>query len=126
LRKKKCPLFPLIRKGFTLVGDNSYVKTEYMSFPFKGGKTEIEDSYNFYQSQLRISIEQSFGVLVHRWAILCGPPVVSIAKVSNLVSCLCKLHNFCINERLAQCQSHEIVSPITEVDARHIHQMVVP
>ena len=45
-------IMPKIKKGFTLIGDNAYVKTEYMAVPIKACKTEVEDSYNFCQLQL--------------------------------------------------------------------------
>ena len=93
-------LIPKIKRGFTLIGDNAYVKAEYMAVPVKACKTEVEDGYNFYQSQLRITIERAFGVLVHRWSILRGPLNVPLFKVVPIVHSLCKLHNFCINERL--------------------------
>ena len=93
-------IMPKIKKGFTLIGDNAYVKTEYMAVPIKACKTEVEDSYNFYQSQLRITIERAFGVLVHRWSILRGPMNVPLFKVVPVVHALCKLHNYCIDERL--------------------------
>ena len=48
-----------------LVGDNVYIKTKHMAVPIKGAKTEVEGSYNFYQSQLRITIEHALSVLVH-------------------------------------------------------------
>ena len=41
-----------------------------MSVPLKGIVSEYDDAYNFYVSQLRITIERAFGVLVHMWAIL--------------------------------------------------------
>jgi hypothetical protein len=91
---------PKIKKGFTLIGDNAYVKLEYMAVPIKACKTEVEDAYNFYQSQLRITIECAFGVLVHRCSIFRGPLNVPLFKVVPIVHSLCKLHNFCINERL--------------------------
>ena len=91
-------LNPKIKKGLTLVGDNAYVKTEYVAVPIKGAKTEVEDAYNFYQSQLRITIERAFGVLVHRWSILRGPLTIPLFKVVPVVQCLCKLHNYYINE----------------------------
>jgi hypothetical protein len=67
IEKSKNTIASVIRKGFTLVGDNAYVKSSSVSMSFKGGVTELEDSYNFYQSQLlRITIERVFGLLVHR------------------------------------------------------------
>ncbi len=62
-------------EGGTLVGDCAYMKKSYMATPLKGFFGGHEDAYNFYLSQLRITIEQAFGVLVHRWAILCAPIV---------------------------------------------------
>ncbi len=59
----------LIERG-TLVEDCAYMKKLYMATPLKGFLGGHEDAYNFYLSQLRIMIEQAFGVLVHRWAIL--------------------------------------------------------
>ena len=39
----------------------------YMSVPIKGEVSKYQDSYNFYVSQLRITIEHCFGVLVYMW-----------------------------------------------------------
>jgi hypothetical protein len=48
IEKSKNTITSVFRKGFTLVGDNAYVKSSSMYMPFKGGITELEDSYNFY------------------------------------------------------------------------------
>ena len=89
----------LLLQSKTLVGDNAYVKCKFMSVPFQGRVNGYEDAYNFYLSQLRITIECAFGVLVHRWAILRGPLNMPIKKVGPLLMCLCCLHNFCINKK---------------------------
>jgi hypothetical protein len=117
----------IIYKGLTLVGDNAYVKSMCMSVPFKGNITRLQDNYNFYQSQLRITIERAFGVLVHRWAILRGPLVVPLSKVPPLVSALCSLHNFCINERLNSSNEEvaEYLGPMMERDADNVNEMVM-
>ena len=85
--------------GLALFGDNAYVSNAYMVTPFKAVSHGPKDAFNFYQSQVRISIECAFGILVHRWGILRKPiPVnVSVAKTCALVVALCKLHNYCIN-----------------------------
>ena len=114
---------PKLKKGLTLVGDNAYVKTKYMAVPIKGCKTEIEDSYNFYQSQLRITIERAFGVLVHRWSILRGPMNVPLFKVVPVVHSLCKLHNYCINERLRMKENSTLGGTTTD-DANHLNRLV--
>jgi hypothetical protein len=68
-------------EGGTLVGDCAYVKKLFMATPLKGMQGGHEDACNFYLSQLRITIEQAFGVLVHRWAILCAPLLCPMSKV---------------------------------------------
>ena len=83
----------IILPGYTLIGDNAYVKKPYMSVPLKGYQTGYNDAYNFYHSQLRINIERAFGAYVHRWAILRSPLVIPTQKVAPLILCLCRLHN---------------------------------
>jgi hypothetical protein len=104
------PLFcSLETKGFMkpslcIFGDNAYVNTPYMATPYKSVKEGSKDAYNFFHSNCRITIECAFGMLVRRWGILCKPmsTMLPIAKVTALVRCLCRLHNYCINERLAR------------------------
>ena len=113
----------VIKKGYTIVGDNAYVKSTYMAIPFKGTRTHAQDAYNFYQSQLRINIERAFGMLVHRWGILRGPLVFPLAKVAPFVNCLCILHNYCIDQSVA-LHGHEIISRMMEKDAWYISDIV--
>ena len=54
-----------ILHGMTILGDSAYIKSPFMSVPFKNFVTADKDAYNFYQSQLRITVEQTFGILVH-------------------------------------------------------------
>ena len=89
----------LLLPGKCMVGDNAYVKKGYMAVPLKGLVERYDDAYNFYVSQLRITIERAFGVLVHRWAILRRPLHCPLAKVAPLVMTLCRLHNYCIDMR---------------------------
>ena len=85
--------------GMTIMGDSAYVRSPFMSVPFKNNVTAEKDAYNFYQSQLRITVEQTFGILVHRWAILRGPLCVPLIAAPSLVMALCRLHNFCIDAK---------------------------
>jgi hypothetical protein len=91
-----------MKPGLCIFGDNAYVKTSYMATPYKGVKEGSKDAYNFFHSNCRITIECAFGMLVHRWGILCKPmsTMLPIAKVTALVRTLCILHNFCIDERI--------------------------
>jgi len=97
----------LERKGFlapglALFGDNAYVNCQYMVTPYKAAKSGSKDNYNFYQSQVRISIECCFGMLSCRWGLLrkAFPAGFGMPKTTALVLTLCRLHNFCITERL--------------------------
>jgi hypothetical protein len=116
----------VIKAGYCIVGDNVYVKSSTMSVPYKGGITEAEDSYNFYQSQLQITIERTFRVLVHCWAILRGPLLIPIRKVGPLINCLCCLHNYCINRNIAMEEGYNenIAGLLLEKDAKHLDGVV--
>jgi hypothetical protein len=71
-----------------------------MIVPFKGAKNGAKDAFNYFHSSLRINIECAFGMLVHRFGMLRKPiPMnISVSKTTSLLMCLCKIHNFCINE----------------------------
>jgi len=71
-----------------------------MVTPFKNVSLGSKDAYNFYQSQVRIRVECSFGMLVHRWAILRKPMPCNytLGRITSLTHALCKLHNYCIDE----------------------------
>ena len=101
----------MILRGYTLVGDNAYVKKPYMTVPLKGKQSGYNDAFNFYQSQLRITIERAFGVFVHRWAKLRGPLAIPPSKVAPFITCLCRLHNFCIDENQTKLNEIEEKMP---------------
>ena len=85
-----------------------------MATPLKGIRSGYEDRYNFYLSQLRITIERAFGVLVHRWAILRAPLTIPIMKVAPLLESLVRLHNFCINK------NEYLVTSLHDRNSRHL------
>ena len=70
-----------------------------MCVPFPNTSSGPKDAYNYYQSQVRINIKCAFGILMNHWRILTSPLNVNIPinRVNALVSCLCKIHNFCID-----------------------------
>jgi hypothetical protein len=83
-----------------LFGDNAYVNTSYMATPYLGSN-QTQDTYNFFHSQLRIRVECAFGMFTERWSLLrrIMPRKITVKKTVALVTCLAKLHNFCIDER---------------------------
>ena len=85
--------------AYCLYGDNAYVNKSYMAVPFQATSNGPKDSSNFYHSQVRINIECAFSILTNRWHLLKTllSAKISISQINALISCLCKLHNFCIN-----------------------------
>ena len=106
--------------GLCLFGDNAYVNQTYMATPYPNISDNcFKDDYNFYHSQLRISIECAFGMLVSRWGILQKPlsSNYTIRKIVYLVNCLCRLHNYLIDA----CSGEETVPDHTSHDLLQIH-----
>ena len=81
--------------GLGIYGDNAYINAPYTITPFKTVSSGVKGAYNLSQSQLRINIEYTFGVLVNWWAILRSPiPLnISLEQITSLVRALCCLHN---------------------------------
>ena len=72
-----------------------------MATPYQGGNLSgSRDAYNFYHSQLQITIECAFGCLTQRWGILRSPfpASLSLKKIIHLTLALFRLHNFCLDE----------------------------
>jgi len=93
-----------LAEGLCLFGDNAYVNTPWMATPYPNIRAsmddgKIKDTYNYLHSQLRITVECAFGILVWRWGFLRkqAPQEYSVAKIIATVSCLCRLHNFLID-----------------------------
>lgn len=88
----------LVLPGHAIAGDGAFVENMTMATPIPGTNlSTVEDAYNFYLSQIRITVERAFGILVHRWGILRRALSFSIQKVPAFVTCLIRLHNFCID-----------------------------
>ena len=94
--------------GYSLYGDNAYVNELYMSVPYPNKSSGPRDAYNYYQSQVQINIECAFGVLMNRWHLLKSPlsARIPINRINALTSCLCKIHNFCIDHGNAKPPQH--------------------
>jgi DDE superfamily endonuclease len=90
--------------GLCLYGDAAYVNCKYFVAPYKNVSGGSKDDFNIYHSQLRINIECAFGQLVPRWGLLrrALPANYGIRKSTSLVIALCRLHNYCIDQRLSE------------------------
>ncbi|KAL7483493.1 hypothetical protein ACHAW6_009140 [Cyclotella cf. meneghiniana] len=61
----KQPNQTVVMPGYTIFGDNSFVKSTYMSISIPGKSiSPNKDAYSFYFSQLHITTEQAFGIHV--------------------------------------------------------------
>ena len=98
-----CSLYDVVDslpKGFYVVADNAYTLSDHVLIPYCGNdkKDPTKDSYNFFLSQLRIRIEQSFGMLVNKWHIFKKPLEMSLHNNTRIIEAAFRLHNFCIDE----------------------------
>ena len=113
-----------LRKFF--IGENAYVCSETLLTPFSGLEKDkpAKDELNFYLSQLRIHIEQTFGMMTTKWGILHQLLQVRLKNVGKIFMCITRLHNFCINEGCVISNSEEnlehdvgyILTDITKAD----------
>ena len=83
-----------------VISDNAYVCSETLLTPFSANekKDPAKDAFNFYLSQLRICIEQTFGLMSGKWRILRQPLQMKLKNAAKVFMCITRLHNFIINE----------------------------
>ena len=79
-----------------ILGDNAYANGNFMVSPYRGATAGINDDFNFFHSQLRITIERAFGMLVRRFSLLrrAMPASIPIRNKMAIVLAICKLHNY--------------------------------
>jgi hypothetical protein len=90
-----------IPRGFYAVGDSAYTLSSSLLVPYTGAdkKKKGNDVFIFHLSQLRIKIEQAFGLLVNKWRVFKRPIELKLERVPCLIECCMHLHNWCINGR---------------------------
>lgn len=87
--------------SFYMVGDAAYPISDELLTPYPGKMLPRDkDAFNFYLSQLRVKIEQAFGILVGQWGILWRPLRVKFAGRPNLIKALFRLHNYLRDEKV--------------------------
>ena len=90
-RQSKLGRRGFLAPGLVIFGDNAYVNTFFMVTPYPNTSKDTDrDHYNFYHSQLRITIKGAFGLLTQRWCMLHKqmPKNYSIQKIMSCVSCV--------------------------------------
>lgn len=91
------------RRGYWLAADDAYAQSAAILTPYAGQNIgSVRDKYNFYHSSARMRVEMAFGQLVGRFGIFWRPMrFKSLGKVSLVVSVAMKLHNACLEDRIA-------------------------
>jgi DDE superfamily endonuclease len=91
---------------YWLAGDAAYICTNYLLTPFT--KSYIMDphlgqrrnSFNFFQSSLRIHAEQSFGIVIARFGILWRPLKFQLPTVPHILSACMRILNWRIDTQV--------------------------
>ena len=86
---------------FWIVGDEAYICMEQLITPYPGTVAtpgSDESTFNYFLSSLRVHVEQAFGILVARWAILQTTLSYSIEVSMSVIRAAILLHNFCVEQ----------------------------
>src|SRR5436305_1898808 len=81
-----------------ILGDGGYPNLSWLIVPYKDigrGLTHEQTYFNLKHSQIRIKVEQAFGLLKGRWRCLLHTLEVSCEIVSHIITTCCILHNIC-------------------------------
>jgi DDE superfamily endonuclease len=102
--------------GFVIIADAAYEPTERVVPMYYGNSRNNpeHDNFNFYASQCRIRVEMAFGLMQMKWGILWRPMRVKLDNIKFIMMAIARLHNFTVNERLANDEQTESVGVETE------------
>ena len=82
--------------------DSAFACTEQELVPWpptKNGISGDKDAFNWRLSAQRQAVERTFGIMYMRWGILWRPLRVNFDRLRLLLLCLCRLHNYCMQDR---------------------------
>ncbi|CAL1354870.1 unnamed protein product [Linum trigynum] len=94
-----------VPRGFYYLCDAGYSNCEGFLSPFRGQRYHLKDwggrrprtpeeMFNMRHSTARNGVEQAFGILKMRWAILRDTTLFSTKMVTKIVNACCLLYNF--------------------------------
>jgi hypothetical protein len=90
--------WPTLPSPYFYLGDCAYPLAPHCLTPFIGSAISVaQDAFNFYHSQLRITVERCFGIFVNVFGIFHAPLTFSIKVCVEVVEACVRLHNFRIN-----------------------------
>jgi len=101
-----------------IIADAAYAVTEHLLVPFTGSQRNDhdKDSYNFFLSQLRIRVEQAFGLLTNKWRILRSHLSNTLLRNSRIITACAILHNFVIEEDWGRSDKGDGLAPQEMMD----------
>ena len=95
-------------KDFYVLGGAAYHLSDHLLTPHPGKQLpKNKDSFNFHLSQLRVKIEQTFGIFVGQWGILWKPLRVAFHGRADLFTGLARLLNFLRDENVLPIEPSE-------------------
>ena len=101
---------------FFFAADAAYPSGESLIVPVAGAaKDTAEDSFNYFHSAYRCTIERAFGVLVRRWGVLWRALPYSMPMNTAIIRTCVRLHNLCA-ERHGQQQACDVESHVMDGD----------
>ena len=84
---------------YVFVADDAFALKSFMMKPYPHkNQPALNRIFNYRLSRARRVVENAFGILANRFRILRGPMSLSPNGVTKVVSALCVLHNFLLNE----------------------------
>ena len=90
-------------KPYWIAADNAYRASEFIVVPWPGRNLDVaKDSFNFWLSNSRITIEGAFGILTQRWGIFWRPLPCTLDLSIWIIGTCILLHNLCIDARVDQ------------------------
>ena len=99
----------LFRMSLFILGDSAYAIESFILPPYDNALSKSpEDSYNFYHSSARITVECAFGEIDRRWGIFWSAISYSLNNTCIICEGAMHLHNFLVDFR------NSLVDPITD------------
>ena len=91
----------LFQKGYYLVGDSAYGLRSFLITPYDNAATNSpEDTFNYFHSSCRISVECAFGEIDMHWSIFWKPLGHKLSNVKYIIDACMRLHNFLVDYRI--------------------------
>lgn len=91
---------PFLSSDCFILGDSAYPCTSFLITPFKdnGHLTRRQRRFNYFQSSIRVVIEQAFGILKGKFRRLRYLNMKRIDLIPTVITACCILHNVCLEE----------------------------